>query len=695
MPTKLCNAAQPGRRERVSALKLGAALAASLWLVSEVSPVFAQSATAVTGPEISDAPTAKAENTTAPIPTAVTGDAVALPPVANPPGAARPAQLNVEDARRYRDIFALLRRGDWDSADREIPKLQDKRLLGYVQAQRLLHPDVKAGYGDLAGWMQRYADLAIAERIHTLAERRKPAGGPRLISPRGGPSKLPAEGDLERLAGYRPTLNGLFAAVANRDDGAPRPANVRPADDAGEQQPALRVAPRSRNLASRAPSEAERNQARIDALLQQGDAKAAWDLLSSDAVALSMDRAEFDAARSRIADSFYQAGELAQALALASASAAGASNTAMQANWTAGLAAWRAKRYDRAARHFEAVVESRPNSPWKASAAAFWAGRAQLKANQPDRARVNLAAAARFPHTFYGLVAQRTLGEQPQLQWRPPVLTAAHLAAVAKSPAGARAVALLQVGENDLAEQELRRVNPARGGKLLQEALLGLAERGGMAEMALQLGNTVAGPDGAAYDSALYPLPHWKPRNGFAVDRALLFAIARQESRFDARLVAHTGASGLMQIMPATARFVRNHSDDIDDAGRGALLDPAANLELGQRYIADLMQMPAVGDNLFYLGAAYNAGPGNLVRWRKQFRDVKDPLLFIESLPFGETRDYQEKLLANYWIYRLRLGQDVSSLDDVAAGRWPRYTPVEARAGLLQPAAAVSEDAED
>ncbi|HRQ83194.1 MAG TPA: lytic transglycosylase domain-containing protein [Azospirillaceae bacterium] len=237
-------------------------------------------------------------------------------------------------------------------------------------------------------------------------------------------------------------------------------------------------------------------------------------------------------------------------------------------------------------------------------------------------------------------------------------------------------------------------MNGNQGGAVMKEALLALAERGGMAALALQLGNLVAAPDGGAYDGALYPLPHWKPRDGFQVDRAMLYAVARLESRFDPDLVARTGASGLLQIMPATARYVRNRHEDIDDASRAALLDPADNLEMGQRYIAELMQMPIVGNNMFYLGAAYNAGPGNLARWRKQFRDVKDPLLFIESLPFGETREYLEKFLANYWIYRLRLGQDVSSLDDVAAGRWPLYTPLDNLHSKVQPAA-VSEDAED
>lgn len=680
MPTNLCNAAQPGLWERASALKLGAALAATLWFACEASPVLAQPAMTLPAADIRDGAN-QAQNESRDFLLVVDGETPE----------SRRAQLRADDARRYRDIFAAQRKGAWDEADQLIAQLGDKRLMGHVQAQRLLHPDRKASYQELSAWMARYADHAPAERIHTLAERRKPSGGGPLRSPRLGPLLKVADGDLERLGGFRADPGGLFASVS-----AEQPPVAELSDEPDEQR-SLRVAPRGRAASARhLQSDGERNRARIDALLRQGDAKAAWDLLNTDAVALSMDKGEFDEARQRIADSFYQAGQLAEALALASAGGSGQS--AGKANWTAGLAAWRGKHYERAARHFEAVVDSRPRSPWTASAAAYWAGRAQLKAGQADRARVNLAAAARFPHTFYGLLAQRTLGEAPQLRWTAPKLTAAHVAAVGRSGAGARAIALLQVGEFEAAEQELRRVNgnqsANQGGAVMKEALLALAERGGMAALALQLGNLVAAPDGGAYDGALYPLPHWKPRDGFQVDRAMLYAVARLESRFDPDLVARTGASGLLQIMPATARYVRNRHDDIEDASRAALLDPADNLELGQRYIAELMQMPIVGNNMFYLGAAYNAGPGNLARWRKQFRDVKDPLLFIESLPFGETREYLEKFLANYWIYRLRLGQDVSSLDDVAAGRWPLYTPLDNLHSKVQPAA-VSEDAED
>jgi soluble lytic murein transglycosylase len=89
-----------------------------------------------------------------------------------------------------------------------------------------------------------------------------------------------------------------------------------------------------------------------------------------------------------------------------------------------------------------------------------------------------------------------------------------------------------------------------------------------------------------------------------------------------------------------------------------------------------LLKMPMVKNNLFYGLMAYNAGPGNLQRWKKDLKTT-DPLLFMESVPFGETRAYTERVLANFWIYRLRLGQPTPCLEQVLSGAWPHYVPVD------------------
>jgi soluble lytic murein transglycosylase-like protein len=100
-------------------------------------------------------------------------------------------------------------------------------------------------------------------------------------------------------------------------------------------------------------------------------------------------------------------------------------------------------------------------------------------------------------------------------------------------------------------------------------------------------------------------------------------------------------------------------------------------MALGQKYLAHLLDDDSVRGNLFMLAAAYNAGPGTLRRWLKTVKFDDDPLLFIESIPSGETRIFIERVVANFWIYRERLGQDSPSLDAVAVGLWPYYVALD------------------
>ena len=159
-------------------------------------------------------------------------------------------------------------------------------------------------------------------------------------------------------------------------------------------------------------------------------------------------------------------------------------------------------------------------------------------------------------------------------------------------------------------------------------------------------------------------------QDGFAIDRALIYGIIRQESGFDPRARSARGARGLMQLMPRTASYV-DEDDELDH--RHELYIPELNIALGQRYITHLLDLDRVEGDMFRLLAAYNAGPGNLGKWSRRVDYRDDPLLFIESIPSRETREYIEKVLANVWVYRYRLGQPLPSLDRVAAGDWPRY----------------------
>lgn len=333
--------------------------------------------------------------------------------------------------------------------------------------------------------------------------------------------------------------------------------------------------------------------------------------------------------------------------------------------WRAGLNAWLSREYGSAAKHFAASYDN-VSDPWNKSAAAYWASRAELRAKQPTKVSAWLVKAAKQPRTFYGQLAMHALGADSDLDWRTPGFNSQYANAILAARGGKRALALLQVGQVNAAERELLVLQQSNGNDL-SEALLSLSQAARMPSLALRIGANARILDNKILTAALYPLPSWRPTDGFDVDRALLYAIMRQESGFNPSAVnPASGATGLMQLMPATARIVAG-----DQAGN--VKDPVVSMEIGQRYLNLLTQDGTVGNDLIKLIASYNAGPGNLAKWIEASQARKDPLLFLETLPSDETRLFTQRVMAAYWIYRQRLGQDTPSLESIASGEWPKY----------------------
>jgi soluble lytic murein transglycosylase-like protein len=165
------------------------------------------------------------------------------------------------------------------------------------------------------------------------------------------------------------------------------------------------------------------------------------------------------------------------------------------------------------------------------------------------------------------------------------------------------------------------------------------------------------------FNPADYPMPTLSPRDGFTLDPALVYAIVRQESRFNPDAVSRVGAVGLMQVMPSTAALVTGDGHSVRTK---SLRDPGANLRIGQDYFTWLLQH-GVGNDLLAAVAAYNGGPGTLLKTQAQLGE-DDALMMIESLPAQETRNYVEKVMAGYWLYRRQFGAPTASLDALASG---------------------------
>ncbi|MDB5359619.1 MAG: lytic transglycosylase protein [Rhodospirillales bacterium] len=355
------------------------------------------------------------------------------------------------------------------------------------------------------------------------------------------------------------------------------------------------------------------------------------------------------------------------------------------AKFEAGLASWRNKKFAEAATAFEAVSRSTDVPSWYVAAGAFWAARAHLILREPQKVDPLLETAALQPRTFYGLLARRMLGVEPDMRFGAKPLSDTEISQLESLPGGRRALALVQVGETDRAEAELRALT-TRSAPGLADAIVALADLANMPALCLALSSGRKGADDR-HDDAAYPVPRWQPRNGFSVDRALLFALMMQESRFDADAQSGSGASGLMQLMPQTARDVARragiHFKSVDE-----LVDPVLNLSLGQEYVKQLIDHTQINGNLILVLATYNSGTAPLTRWQNKPEYQHDPLLFIESLTTIPQRLYVERVLTNMWIYRQRLGQKVPDLDALAANEWPTYVSADASSQRVQHAAA-------
>ncbi len=352
----------------------------------------------------------------------------------------------------------------------------------------------------------------------------------------------------------------------------------------------------------------------------------------------------------------------------------------MPAAWKAGLTAWQNEQYTTAAGRFAEVAGRSHLSAWHRSAAHYWAYRAYRRLEKPAKAETHLEAAAAHPLTLYGLMANEALARtavSPTL----PVVSAQTLAI----PAVKRAAMYRKLGRRADAEAELRVVYPK----------LPAGQRRQLATVAARLNLPALQIRAAqvanlqATDIAAYPTPDWIAPEDMLADPALVYAVIRQESAFvpGARNV-YSGALGAMQLMPRTARYVirRYGLDEIklaslDVGGLGArpisvarLREPAANLTVGQHYIQYLADKPYIRGNLIYLLAAYNAGPSNLLSWQARYAAINDPLLFMEKIPFRETRQYVKQVLANYIIYRQMLAADYSPVARLANAQWPTMT---------------------
>jgi soluble lytic murein transglycosylase-like protein len=536
----------------------------------------------------------------------------------------------------YRDIFDLQRAGKIKQADEKIESLNSSLLMGHVLAERYLHPTAyQSSYPELENWLTEYADHPQAEAIYKLALIKNPEAENILPKPKRAKK-----------------ISGNLASVSKR---------------AKLYKKTVRRNADQEKRVQKLKQDLHRHVEKFQPTL-------AFNILNNDYALQFMDDVEYDRLRAEIAAGYLYAGKMNLALQLANDSIKRSEHYVPLAAWVKGLIDWKNRRFESSAKAFEVAASSAYSSGWLISASAYWASRAHIRSRNMKPVSKWLEVSASYPRTFYGLIAAKALGRVSNFNWSVPPLKKSHLNFLKQLPKGRRAMALIKADRKDLAEQELQTLIVGRS-KSGQESLLAFAHHYNLPSVLMRLGNAFYQPQGSLYNAALYPLPSWEPKNGFRIDRALIFAITRQESRFNNLAQNPSGATGLMQLMPATANYISGKEIYHKAEGRYQLSRPEINLKIGQKYIEELLNHPAVNNDLLLLAMAYNAGPGNLSKWKRKRKDIKDPLLFIETIPFTETRAFVERVMANYWIYQMRLNQDTPSLTAISEGRWAPYTP--------------------
>ena len=546
-----------------------------------------------------------------------------------------PKPLTAEDARHYREVFKLQRIGKWAEAKKHFKLIEDKLLESHVLYQQYMHPTkYRSKYQELRRWLEQYASHPGALQIYKLAKIRRLKMTSKVPQP-----KLP------KIAGV--ISEEKIIAGVNSKQAAP-----------------------SENLSWRA----RRLLRQVERLVARRKPDSALQLITKKRNRKILGNFGLTQAKVAVGRGFYHIEKNQRALTLASEEALRAPNGFGDAHWWAGLASWRLNKFKKAAKFFAALANDKTQSISLRTAASFWAARSFLQSARPEKVNHYLTIAARSPRTFYGLLAMQLLGYRPKFNWLTPALLEKDSDAMLKSRRLKRALALIQIGEQVRAEAEMKYIS-LRGTEEKNRILINVAVHGALPRFSYRLGHLLMDPDNRPLDAALYPVPDWTPKTGFKLDRALIYALIRQESRFSSRARSPMGAAGLMQLMPKTARFVASRKEW--NGRRSLLYDPVLNITLGEKYIRHLLNQNFVKGDLFYMIAAYNGGPGNLRRWQKNIDYRSDPLLFIESIPVRETRVFIEQVLANYWIYRHRLNQPTPSLVKLAAGGWSTYVPLD------------------
>jgi soluble lytic murein transglycosylase-like protein len=561
-----------------------------------------------------------------------------------------PAPLSDNDVARYKRLFDDAGDGKRPT-DKVLHEVENESLVGHVLARYYLNGG--GSFADLAQWLRRYNDLPEAVAIYKKAE------GLRYTTKKVTTRVKNKHGKMvNRTRTVRVAVGG---------EGLTKPAAVAAREERVEAFKAKREA----EYDGLAPDVAAKRRQILGGAWtasQRGDWDRSASILEAPGAREVVGDSRWQSMMVAVADHYMQKREWRDALTVARRAAEVQGVDRDEARWMAGMASYRLGQVDDAAEQWSRLVREQPVGSPHYARAAWWAARAYSQNGAPSNSRKMLQAAAGDVTTFYGQLAMTQLGDGAVLEWKTPHLDKGKVRELMRIPAAQRGLALAQLGEVALSQQEFRLAQndlPYED----TDTLAALGVELGLPALALQSGKELK-ERGQTWLGALYPLPTWKPQGKSTVSQPLILAIMRQESAFHPAIGSSAGAQGLMQIMPKTAALVARRIGR-SAPSNNALHDPSLNLTLAQAYLHHLSDDQ--NGNIMLVIASYNAGEGNVRRWfNRGWVSKDDPVLFLESIPFKETKDYTEKVMANLWLYEQRLGGVSGSLQELAKGDWPK-----------------------
>lgn len=333
-----------------------------------------------------------------------------------------------------------------------------------------------------------------------------------------------------------------------------------------------------------------------------------------------------------------------------------ADNYRAEQHFTAGWIALSFLKDPRAASQNFAKIDDEQKHPITLSRAYYWQARAAEAMGDRGRAQAGYQAAARFSATYYGQLSRTKLGMAPvALRGAPSPSFEARSTFARLEPVKAIRM-LYAIGARDIPLTIYYDLAWRMEDSSQLSMLADLAEANDDARGALVVGKESLA-EGHPLEAEAFPtfgLPSYSPI-GDPVDKAAVYAIARQESQFNASTLSSAKAMGLMQVTPAAGRQVAKVTGVAYDERR-LMNDQSYNVQFGAAELGELVAQ--YGGNYVLAFAAYNAGRGSVAKWIQRYGDPRDPGVdvvdWVESIPFSETRNYVQRVMENYQVYKVR-----------------------------------------